>query len=129
MACKSRNIEIPTGKQVTSIVYDGVYHTPPGRFSIFICFFATKRVPIPNDTYVFGELSAVCFQRRPFRHRHYSNHSSGDIDHEKSPPGVCDICTPSYTVCVQAYKGLLTQIAPGKRQGLDRVHEIYQGSV
>ena len=38
-----------------------------------------------TERYVFGKLSARCFQRRPCWHRHYS--SCGDIDHGKSAQG------------------------------------------
>ena len=41
-------------------------------------------MPIPNS-YVFGKLSARCFQRRPRWHRHYSNRR--DNDHGKSAQG------------------------------------------
>ena len=42
-----------------------------------------------TERYVFGKLSARCFKRRPFGHRHYSNYSNykyccGDIDHGRS---------------------------------------------
>ena len=39
---------------------DGVCHTPLGQFSKLDCS-TTKRVPILNDTYVFGKLSARIF--------------------------------------------------------------------
>ena len=45
--------------------------------------------------YVFGKLSARCFQRRSFWHRHYSN--CGDIEHGKSAQGGAIYTVPSYT--------------------------------
>ena len=59
-----------------------VYHTPLGRFSKLDCS-TTKRVP-NTERYVFGKLSARCFQRRVCWHRHYS--SCGGFDHGKSAP-------------------------------------------
>ena len=46
-------------------------HTPLGRLSKLDCS-TTKRVP-NTERGVFGKLSARCFQRRLFRHRHHSN--------------------------------------------------------
>ena len=43
-----------------------------------------------TERYVFGKLSARCFQRRLFWHRHYSN--CGGIEHGKSAQG-CVIYT------------------------------------
>ena len=68
---------------VPGTVYDGVYHTPLGRFSTLDCS-TTKRLPIPND-YVFGKLSARCFKREPCWHRYNSN--CGDVEHGKSAEG------------------------------------------
>ena len=70
---------------VVVTVYDRVllcvshYHTPLVRFSKLDCS-TTKRVPIPNDAYVFGKLSARCFQRRAFWHQHHSD-CCGDTEY------------------------------------------------
>ena len=46
-------------------------------------------VPIPHHTNVSGKLSATCFQRRTFLHRHHQHYSKrGDIDRgEPTQPG------------------------------------------
>ena len=74
-------------------VYDGVYHTPVGRFSKRDCS-TTKRVPIPNGT------SLESSQRDGFKpplfwHRYYSN--CEDIEHGKSAQG-CVIYAVVYGV-------------------------------
>ena len=50
---------------------------------------STTEKDADTERYVFGKLSARCFKRRPFGHRHYSNYSNykyccGDIDHGRS---------------------------------------------
>ena len=65
---------------VRHTVYAGVYHTPLGRFSK-VDSSTTNMLP-NTERHVSGKLSARCFQRRPFWHRHYSN--CGDFDHGKS---------------------------------------------
>ena len=68
---------------IFSTVYDGVHHTPLGRFSK-LDYSATSRVSIPNDT------SSECSRRGVsnadlFWHRHCSNR--GDMEHGKSAQG------------------------------------------
>ena len=48
-----------------------------------------------TERYVFGKLSARCFKRRPFWHRHCSN--CGDVERGKSAQR--GVITPSCTVC------------------------------
>ena len=49
-----------------------------------------------TERYVFGKLSARCFQRRPLWYLHYSNF--GDIDHGKSAQEGCDVQCRTGTV-------------------------------
>ena len=50
-----------------------------------------------TERYVFGKLSARCFQPRACWHRHHSN--CGDIEHGKSAPGGCNIHRPIRYPC------------------------------
>ena len=61
----------------------GVYHTPLGKFSKLDC--STTKRGANAERYMFGKLSARCFQRRSSWHRHYS--SCGDIATMENRPG------------------------------------------
>ena len=71
-------------REPDTTVYDGVHHTPLGRFSKLDCS-TTKRVPIPNDTSSESSRRDVS-NADLFGHRHYSN-CCGGINHGKSFQG------------------------------------------
>ena len=67
-----------------SVSYTTVNIThPPGE--VFQARLLDNQEDANTEPYVFGTLSAKCFLRRPFWHRHYSNR--GDINHGKSALG------------------------------------------
>lgn len=51
-----------------SYIYDGIYHPHLGRSSRL-----DNQEGAKTERYVFGKLSATCFQRRHFLRRHYLN--------------------------------------------------------
>ena len=51
-------------------------HSPRGVFSCSIARQPRGANSANAGRHVFGKFSARCFQRRPFRHRHYSNYSN-----------------------------------------------------
>ena len=74
------------------LVYTSVYHniTPP--WSGVPSSIARQPSGCHHGTipHVFGTLSARCFQRRPFWHRHYCS-NGGDFEHGSRPRGGCGI--------------------------------------
>ena len=93
-------------KRLPGTIYDGVYHTPLGRFRSSI---APQLLGASANTerYVFGKLSAMCFQRRPFWHRHCSK--CGCVERGKSARGVA-ICTIVCRTSGGLLYGLLYQL-------------------
>ena len=69
------------------VPYRTVYISPPG--ALIQARFLKNQEGANTERYVFGKLSARCFQRRPFRDRHYFN--CGDIEHGRSAQGGCDV--------------------------------------
>ena len=66
-----------------------IHNNPPG--AVFQARLLDTQEGANTERYVFGKLSAIGFQHRPFRHRYYSKY--GDIDHGKSTQGCVAYCT------------------------------------